>query len=369
MRSRDKRDSTIHGILEPEVEEIQLEEQYDILKTLGEGHFAQVVLALHRKTDTTVVLKQIHKEITAGRDFSREYHYNYHLSPHPSIISSYNVSFVANNSYTYAMEYAPCGDLSGHVKANGLPEDLCKKVIRQVTSALEFMHYKQLVHRDIKLENILVFDPVMEKVKVCDFGCTRRDGSLVSRVKCTWASFLPPEICEVLDNEKYHCHPGNDVWQLGVVIFVCLTGCTPWQKADEILDVQYKSFSRWKSRKAIKMPTNFKKFSVRMLRLLRRLFESTPEKRPPVTETEKYMKDSWLVSQIQTSKSAPTIAQRTESFSKEDGRVVSLARVRSKRQPPVLATDCKVDQHAVTKRVWDWISSCENYEDNCVEGI
>lgn len=345
-----------------------MNEHYDVLKNLGEGHFAQVVLAIHRKTETTVVLKQIHKEITAARDFFREFHYNYHLSPHPNIISSYNVSFITNNCYTFAMEYAPCGDLSGCVKANGLSEDLCKKVVRQLTSALEFMHSKQLVHRDIKLENILVFDQFMEKIKLCDFGCTRRDGSLVSRVKCTWTSFQPPEVCEVLDIEKYHCHPGNDVWQLGVVIFVCLTGSTPWQKADEILDPHYKTFTRWKSRRVIKMPANFKRFSVRMLRLLRRLFENTPEKRPPVTETLKYLKDSWLVSQIQTSKSAPTIAHRTESFSKDEGHAVSLTRTRSRRHPQILSTETKVDQHAVTKRVWDWISSCENQED-CVEGI
>lgn len=55
------------------------------------------------------------------------------------------------------MEYAPYGDLSGHVGGTGIPESCCKKISDQLSSALGFMHAKGLVHRDLKLENVLVF--------------------------------------------------------------------------------------------------------------------------------------------------------------------------------------------------------------------
>ena len=55
------------------------------------------------------------------------------------------------------MEYAPYGDLSAHVGCTGIPESCCKKISDQMSSALGFMHLKGLVHRDLKLENILVF--------------------------------------------------------------------------------------------------------------------------------------------------------------------------------------------------------------------
>lgn len=50
------------------------------------------------------------------------------------------------------------------------------QVARQLSSALEFLHSKQLVHRDIKLENILVFAPDLSTIKLCDFGETRKEG-------------------------------------------------------------------------------------------------------------------------------------------------------------------------------------------------
>lgn len=55
------------------------------------------------------------------------------------------------------MEYTCHGDLSAHVGCTGIPESCCKKISDQLSSALGFMHLKGLVHRDLKLENILVF--------------------------------------------------------------------------------------------------------------------------------------------------------------------------------------------------------------------
>lgn len=376
MKSREKKDSTIHGILEVDLEEINFDEEYDVIKTLGEGYFAKISLVRHKRTNTTVVLKQIHKELTTSKDFFREYHYNYHLSPHPNILSSYSVCFLYNNCYTYAQEYAPLGDLSGFVKAGGLPEVQCKKITKQITSALEFLHSKKLVHRDIKLENILVFEQNMDKVKLCDFGWTRKEGSLVSKGKCCWTSFQPPEVCEIVKNEKYYCVSSNDTWQLGIVIFVCLTGCPPWEKADEILDPQYKIFFKWQQRRTIKMPGNFKKFSIRLLRLFRRLFDNDPEKRPPVTETLKYLKDNWVTSKLSNSTSSPAIPSSKshnkdnfENNSSEQPQQSQHGKCRSKRLSSTYSLETKIDQNLITKRIWDWISNCESYQDNNYEGI
>jgi serine/threonine protein kinase len=52
---------------------------------------------------------------------------------------------------------SPPGDLSAHVGCHGIPESCCKKISAQLSSALGFMHFKGLVHRDLKFENILVF--------------------------------------------------------------------------------------------------------------------------------------------------------------------------------------------------------------------
>lgn len=64
------------------------------------------------------------------------------------------------------MEYAPYGDLAAHVSSTGIPESCCKKIADQLSSALDFMHQKSLVHRDIKLENILIFSLDFSRIKV-----------------------------------------------------------------------------------------------------------------------------------------------------------------------------------------------------------
>ncbi|XP_067002409.2 serine/threonine-protein kinase meng-po [Anabrus simplex] len=324
MRGGTKRgESQIHRVQEVTLEDVELDRDYDVLRTLGEGCFARVLLATHRRTDTTVVLKAIHSEMTSVRDFYREFHYSYHLSPHPNILSVYCVAFRSEGCYVFAQEFAPCGDLAGNVKAGGLPEEACKRIAQQLASALEFLHSKELVHRDLKLENVLVFAPDMSKIKLCDFGETRRDGTLVSRVRCTWQAFLPPEVCEIVSNERYLCRMSSDCWQLGIIMFVCLTGCPPWQAADSISDSAYCNFSRWQKRRTTKLPAQFKRFSTRLLRLFRRLLEHKAEKRASVEEVNKYLKDTWL-----------SVKSATSSVATGCGTVSSGCRMKETPSPP-----------------------------------
>ncbi|XP_022186788.1 serine/threonine-protein kinase meng-po [Nilaparvata lugens] len=376
MRNEKSKESGLHRIQEVELENVDLNDDYEVERTLGEGCFAKILLATHRKTSTTVVLKAVHTEMSTIKDFYREFHYSYHLSPHPNILSSYPVAFQSEGCYIFAQEYAQLGDLAGVVRAGGIPEESCKKVAQQLCSALEFLHSKQLVHRDIKLENILVFAGDLSKVKLCDFGETRKEGCLVNKVRGTWHPFLPPEVCETVKNERFTCRPASDCWQVGIVLFVCLTGCPPWHSADLTSDTDYSNFSKWQKRRTTKIPSQFRKFTPRLLRMFRRLMEHKPEKRASITEVYKYLKDSWLLeknssgSPVERKDSTNLYIDHDDDDDDEDAHHINDEnKVRLTKLLSSYGLETTLDQKAMTSRIWEWVLACESNADTNLEGI
>lgn len=300
--------SLLHRIpTEIDIPRMEIGDEYDIQKTIAEGCYAKILLAHHRPTNTTIVLKAIHTELTSLKEFIKEFHYNYQLSHHPNILSCYQVKFQTNDYYVFAQEHAPFGDLASNVGPIGIPESCCKKMSEQLSGALGFMHLKGLVHRDLKLENILVFNADFSRIKLCDFGATTRENLLVSKNTNTWISFLPPEILELQKNERFTCKSSCDVWQFGVILYLCLTGSSPWNSADWVTDSKYCAFMKYQKRETTKIPDNFRKFSPRLLRAFRRIFDHNEEDRAKVTDIMKYVKNKWLDTKISTSKSASNI--------------------------------------------------------------
>lgn len=87
---------------------------------------------------------------------------------------------------------------------------------------------------------------------------------------------------------------GSDCWQMGMLIFACLTARFPWERAD-IVDPRFREFIEWQKRKTVKTPKEFRRFTPRLMRLFRRWMEQKPTKRYPITEINKYLKDRWLM--------------------------------------------------------------------------
>ena len=271
-----------------------LGDHYTVIQDLGSGTYGKVLLAKCRKTGTEVALKVLPKSSTKLKDFLREFNYSYYLSPHRSIVNTYDVAFETPSSFVFAQEQAPMGDLFEAITPQvGLPECNGKHVAKSIASALEFLHSKNLVHRDIKPENILLFDDTFTKVKLMDFGMTKKSGTLVRKVS-GGIPYTPPEICEALKGERYTVETSADVWAFAVLIFCMLTGNFPWELASH-KDSFYTEFMQWQKRKTVKIPSQWQKFSPRMMRLFRRLMEPKPEKRCSIKEVSKYFDDAWVV--------------------------------------------------------------------------
>eukprot|EP01098_Paradermamoeba_levis_P010031 TRINITY_DN419_c0_g1_i1.p1 TRINITY_DN419_c0_g1~~TRINITY_DN419_c0_g1_i1.p1 ORF type:complete len:219 (+),score=52.64 TRINITY_DN419_c0_g1_i1:641-1297(+) len=96
--------------------------------------------------------------------------------------------------------------------------------IHQIVSAIQFMHSFGIAHRDLKPENILSsWENTQEHIKITDFGLAKEFGSSKLETACGTEGYIAPE---VLTEETYG--PACDMWSLGVIIFVLLSGTQPF---------------------------------------------------------------------------------------------------------------------------------------------
>lgn len=357
-----KKDLSIHQIRNLQLKKIDLDSEYEIRKIIGCGEFSRVHLALHKSTSSQVALKVVPKEDIKFSDFLREFHYSYSLSPHNNIMNTYDVAFEARGCYIFAQELAPCGDLMSAVNSAfinsgnkcGLSENIVKLCIRQIGSALEFMHSKELVHRDIKAHNILVFKYDFTLFKLTDFGSTRRGGTLHKKQNQCLPT-CPPEIWDVVRNEGYEVRRESDVWQMAMLLYFSLTGEMPWLRAD-ITDSSFTEFLQWQKRKSTRTPAKFKRFTPRLMRLFRRVMETKPEKRSNVTEFYKYLDNKWLIS-----RSVSRISDGSTGQEKPKNKAI----VTTANQPTVgqglldvlsvCGIETTVDRDLKKKRVEQWV--------------
>ncbi|XP_022247964.1 serine/threonine-protein kinase SBK1-like [Limulus polyphemus] len=343
-----KRTSSIHKIRDIHLQRIDLNDQYDILREIGSGDYGKVVLAVLRERQEEVALKIVPKATTSSKDFQIEFHYSYFLSPHINILNTYDVAFETTDYYIFAQEVAPSGDLWQVIeKQNGMEENDVKLVVKQVTSALEFMHSKDLVHRDVRAENVLIFQTNFTKVKLTDFGLTRRAGTLVKK-RTRSLPTCPPEIWETVHMEGYNVEIGSDVWQMGMLIFAALFANFPWQKAD-ITDPDFRVFMQWQKRKTTRIPKKFKIFTPRLLRLYRRLMDAKPSKRYEITEVYKYVGDKWLVPR---SSRTSNVSKTPEPSDHSEVREETLEEILSN-----FGLKDHVNKDDKEQRVYDWILS------------
>ena len=140
--------------------------------------------------------------------------------------------FETDTHILIVMEYI-CGDLLGFIRKRAkISEPTAKIIFKQIIKGLQYIHKKKIVHRDIKLDNVLI--DLTNTVKICDFGVSRilQPGDVMYE-HCGTPAYIAPEIFKDEGYEGFSC----DVWSAGVTLYYMLAGAQPF-KANKIEDLK-----------------------------------------------------------------------------------------------------------------------------------
>jgi serine/threonine protein kinase len=208
----------------PGISEIK---DYEILRPLGHGAYSKVYHVRHRESHSEFALKIIEKQKLKASKLSRRLNNEISLQSslnHPCIVKLFN-TFQDDDLIYLVLELCSGGELYTQIKEEGrLSEDDAKHLCSQIVEGLAFLHSNGILHRDLKLGNLLLSDD-RTLVKIADFGLAvqLKTYSEERNTLCGTPNYISPEI---INRQPYGL--ASDMWSLGCIIYACLTGAPPF---------------------------------------------------------------------------------------------------------------------------------------------
>ncbi|XP_067221015.1 serine/threonine-protein kinase D2 isoform X2 [Chanodichthys erythropterus] len=298
-------------------------------EVLGSGQFGVVYGGKHRKSGRDVAVKVIDKLRFPTKQESQ-------LRNEVAILQSLRHLGIVNLECMFetpekvfvVMEKLH-GDMLEMILSSEkgrLPERLTKFLITQILAALRHLHFKNIVHCDLKPENVLLAsaDP-FPQVKLCDFGFARIIGEKSFRRSVVGTpAYLAPE---VLLNQGYN--RSLDMWSVGVIMYVSLSGTFPFNEDEDINDQIHNA--------AFMYPPNpWKQISPEAIDLINNLLQVKMRKRYSVDKSlsHSYLQDyqTWLDLRELESK----LGERYITHESDDSRWQQYARDHTLPYPPHL---------------------------------
>ncbi|KAL7520944.1 hypothetical protein ACHAWX_005637 [Stephanocyclus meneghinianus] len=216
---------------------------------IGSGAFGRVLLATHRRTGERVALKRIPKKLASRQDFQREMEALLRIQKwggHPHICAL-REHFDEGDCYYLILDLVEGGEMFDHLVQHGAYSEAdAARLVREVASALDFLHGIGVVHNDVKPENLMLSTTETRDgvIQLVDFGCAHvegeddddddHDGAWNEGARGRGAGapggFTPayssPEAFERRGEAR--CLPPVDMWALGVIVYIMLTGVHPF---------------------------------------------------------------------------------------------------------------------------------------------
>ena len=260
--------------------------QFNIIKKISIGSFAKTYLASCKKNENIyVVLKKINLK---KNEYINTVIYNeisnLNELNHPYIIKMFD--FFNNGLFFYIVfEYAKYGELFDIYDPN-MNEKEISKIIIQIAYAIKECHIKNIVHKDIKLENIVKYED--NHYKLIDFGCSinLNHPKLVPILSGT-LEYMSPETFLVRDK----MYLNTDLWCIGILIYELYTNRNPFILIDEEID-RYNKIKYNVLYEDVFMPEFF---SENLIDLLTKCFEKDPNLRININD---FITHPWFINCI-----------------------------------------------------------------------
>lgn len=232
-----------------------IDNEYQLLESLGHGAYGCLFLGQSIKTSTYVAVKVLSKSEDLSQLQLQQLEIDIQSSlQHPHLLALHRV--IQDNEFFYmVMELCDGGDLFDFVindqEENAIREEsTVKEFFIQILDAVEHMHKQGVYHRDIKLENILLQQIEGENdidqlvCKVADFGLATRERYSME-FGCGSTSYLAPEhfVSSSATNLLPYDAAASDTWSLGILLLALMFGRNPWQESSAA-DAAYTEFKR-----------------------------------------------------------------------------------------------------------------------------
>ncbi|XP_066917712.1 myosin light chain kinase, smooth muscle-like isoform X2 [Clytia hemisphaerica] len=219
------------------------ESKYELLEELGKGMFGTVKKCQCTDTGVEYAAKVVRKTTKNKEEVVREVS-TMNLLQHKSIAQIHD-AFESKRQMVIVMELIRGKELFEKVCQEDtlLTEKQCVYYLRQILSGVEYMHKKKIVHLDLKPENILCIDSPQgyDEIKLIDFGLAR-DLSSTKQLSCICGTpeFVAPE---VINFDPISVQ--SDMWSLGVITYVLLSGISPFLGDDDGETLQNVTFGEF----------------------------------------------------------------------------------------------------------------------------